>query len=101
MTLHIPLEPQPTPTPARFKEWAKGSGRFIPESNSGKVGIFTPREYTPPFGNVGDGFYGGYCHDGEIIKSVTIERVPEGDRDSFGFICEWEWVVTFEGDKEE
>lgn len=43
---------QPFPQPARMKNWEENN--WIPESNSGKVGIFTPHAYKCPFGKIGD-----------------------------------------------
>lgn len=47
------IKPQPSPEPARIKNWGEHFG-WMPESPSGKVGIFQPHSYRCPYGKVGD-----------------------------------------------
>lgn len=48
------MDPQPFPCPARFVPWDESNGIWIPESNSGKTGIFHPGQIKCPYGVPGD-----------------------------------------------
>ena len=51
-----PIKPQPHPEPARIRcyNWPGGIEEWLPESKSGKIGIFTPSTYKCPYGKSGD-----------------------------------------------
>ncbi len=44
--------PQPRPAPCRISNY--GEMGWMPESNSGKIGVFNPHSYECPFGKTGD-----------------------------------------------
>lgn len=75
----VPVVPQPKPAPARFTEWEKGV--YVPESTSGKVGIFTPQKYESPFGCVGTVL---------MVKETSAFIWTDKERD-------WHWVYRADG----
>lgn len=57
------MKPQPSPPPTRFKWWGweretdKDIIHWVPETNSGKVGIFNQFDWKCPYGQPGDLLY--------------------------------------------
>ena len=91
-----PMKPQPMPEPARIVPF--GDGTFCCESNSGKIGIFSPHFYKCPFGFVGDRLIGkeAWCPQTNIFGGALEDRAPfyKADQDDLPTQHVWHSAST-------